>query len=114
MPIIIYNNILPFPGYRAINLFGIIFVRGDEPLSPRTITHETTHTKQMLETLFIGFYIWYLLEFFIKLITCLNWDRAYRSISFEQEAYAFEDCPYWPDQRGHYNWCVYVFRLISK
>lgn len=114
MPIIIYNKVLPFPGYRAINLFGIIFARGDESLSKRTITHETIHTKQMLETLFLGFYIQYLLEFLIKLIICFNWDRAYRSISFEQEAYNFDDYAGWPSIRGSYSWCVYVFKLISK
>lgn len=112
--LIIHNKVIPFPGYRAINLFGIIFARGDKPLSSRTITHEAIHTKQMQETLFLGFYIWYLLEFLIKLVICLNWHRAYRSISFEQEAYEFADCPYWPDRRSHYNWRVYVFKLINK
>ena len=112
--LIIHNHILPFPGYRAINLFGIIFARGNEPLSARTITHETIHTKQMLETLVIGFYIWYLLEFFIKLLICFNWDRAYRSISFEQEAYEFADCPQWPKQRGRWTWWTYVPKLVNK
>ena len=112
--LIIYNKILPFPGYRAINLFGIIFARGKEPLSARTITHETIHTKQMLETLVVGFYIWYLLEFLVKLVICFNWDRAYRSISFEQEAYEFADCPNWPKWRDHWFWNRYVFKLISK
>ena len=112
--LIIYNKILPFPGYRAINLFGIIFARGDKPLSASAITHETIHTKQMLETLIIGFYIWYLLEFLVKLLICFNWDRAYRSISFEQEAYEFADCPNWPKWRGHWTWSQYVFKLISK
>lgn len=112
--LIIYNKILPFPGYRAINLFGIIFARGDKPLSERTITHETIHTKQLLETLIVGFYLWYLLEFLIKLVICFNWDRAYRSISFEQEAYEFADCPNWPKWRGHWTWGRYVFKLIDK
>lgn len=112
--LIIHNKILPFPGYRAINLFGIIFVRGDKPLPVHTITHETIHTKQMLETLVIGFYVWYLLEFFIKLLICFNWDRAYRSLSFEQEAYEFMNCPNWPKQRKHWTWRTYVFKLINK
>lgn len=105
---------MPFPGYRAINLFGIIFARGDERLSQRTITHEAIHTKQMLETLIVGFYIWYLLEFIIKLVICFNWHRAYRSISFEQEAYEFADCPNWPKWRGRWTWWAYVFKLIDK
>ncbi len=112
--LIIYNKVLPFPGYRAINLFGIIFARGDKPLSERTITHETIHTKQMRETLFLGFYIWYLLEFLIKLLICFNWDRAYRSVSFEQEAYNFDGYPVWLNWRNRYIWRIYVFRLIGK
>lgn len=112
--LIIYNKILPFPGYRAINLFGIIFARGNKPLSARTITHETIHTKQMLETLIIGFYIWYLLEFLIKLVICFNWDRAYRSVSFEQEAYEFADFSNWPKWRWRWTWSMYVFKLIDK
>jgi hypothetical protein len=112
--LIIHNKILPFPGYRAINLFGIIFVRGDEPLSARTITHETIHTKQMLETLVIGFYIWYLLEFLIKLVVCLNWDRAYSSVSFEQEAFTYDRYPNWPEWRWHWTWWAYVFKLTNK
>ena len=112
--LIIYNKILPFPGYRAINLFGIIFARGDKPLSVRTITHETIHTKQMLETLVVGFYIWYLLEFLIKLLICFNWDRAYRSVSFEQEAYNFGGYPDWPSIRNKWFWSRYVFKLTNK
>lgn len=26
---IVRNNIIPFKGYKAVNLFGILFVRGD-------------------------------------------------------------------------------------
>ena len=114
MPIIIYNKVLPFPGYRAINLFGIIFVRGNKPLSLRTITHEEIHTKQMLETLVVGFYVWYLLEFLIKLVICFNWDRAYRSVSFEQEAYSFASYPDWPSLRSRWFWSRYVFKLTNK
>lgn len=112
--LIIYNKILPPSGYRAINLFGIIFARGSKPLSTRTITHETIHTKQMLETLVVGFYIWYLLEFLIKLLICFNWDRAYRSISFEQEAFDYDNWPYWPKRRRHWTWWTYVFTLSNK
>ena len=112
--LIIYNKVLPFPGYQAINLFGIIFARGSEPLSARTVTHELIHTQQMRETLFLGFYIWYLLEFLIKLLICFNWDRAYRSVSFEQEAYNFDNWSRWLYMRDYYSWRVYVFKLINK
>lgn len=35
---IIYNNIIPFPGFAAINLFGVIFARKKyRPLSKTTV-----------------------------------------------------------------------------
>lgn len=39
---IIKNNIIPFKGYKAINLFGIIFTRKD--LNEIDINHEKIHT----------------------------------------------------------------------
>lgn len=38
--IIIRNNIIPFKGFSAINLFGILFVRKDAVISEKTINHE--------------------------------------------------------------------------
>ena len=83
---VIYNRVIPFQGFSAINLFGVLFARKEyEPLSARTIRHEAIHTAQMKELGYIGFYIIYLLEWLYRLVTTKN---AYRSISFEREAYA--------------------------
>lgn len=42
---IVYNNIIPFKGFAAINLFGIVFARKSaEPLSAATVRHEAIHT----------------------------------------------------------------------
>lgn len=83
---VIYNKIIPFKGFSAINIFGVLFARKEyEPLSARTIRHEAIHTAQMKELGYIGFYIIYLLEWLYRLVTTKN---AYRSISFEREAYA--------------------------
>lgn len=84
---IVYNNIIPFKGFRAINLFGIVFVRGKRPLSKYIINHEQIHTYQMKYMLYIFFYLWYFIEWLIKLLLCFNFDKAYRNISFEKEAY---------------------------
>lgn len=52
---IIYNNIIPFPGFAAINLFGVIFARKEcRPLSETTINHEAIHTEQMKDLLYVG------------------------------------------------------------
>ena len=55
---IIYNNILPIKGFKAINLFGVIFVRKGLRFTPTDAIHEGIHTKQMVEMLFIFFYLW--------------------------------------------------------
>lgn len=82
---IIYNNIIPFNGFLAINLFGILFVRGTyRDLSATVLNHEKIHTAQMKELWYIPFYVIYLLEWIVRLFMPGN---AYRNISFEREAY---------------------------
>jgi hypothetical protein len=88
--IIVQNNLIPFKGFRAINLFGILFVRGSSSLSESTYLHERIHTRQMVELLYIGFYLAYLAEWLYLLCKYRNNSRAYRSISFEKEAYAHQ------------------------
>ena len=90
---VIYNNIIPFKGFSAMNLFGVIFARKEYyPISNRTVRHETIHSFQMKELLYIGFYIIYLLEWLIRiLIYPFTKTNPYRSISFEQEAYKHQD-----------------------
>lgn len=84
---IIYNRVIPFKGFKAINLFGIIFARKGSDISEQTIRHEKIHTRQMLELLVVGFYIWYIIEWLIKWAIYRDWFVAYRNISFEREAY---------------------------
>lgn len=81
---IIYNNIIPFPGFAAINLFGVIFARKEyRPLSETTVNHEAIHTEQMKELLYVGFYLCYLIEWVVRLFMKGN---AYRNISFRTTA----------------------------
>jgi hypothetical protein len=89
---IVVNRFLPPKGFLAINLFGVLFVRKLylSRVSSRVVNHERIHTAQMVETLFIFFYLLYSLEWLYWLIRRL-FDRTinpYRSISFEREAYA--------------------------
>lgn len=99
---IIYNNIIPFPGFKAINLFGILFARKGEIIGEETILHESIHTAQMKEMLYLGFYLWYIIEWIIKLF--IYGGNSYRNISFEREAYNNEDNPKYLETRKHYSW----------
>lgn len=103
---IIRNKVIPFPGYKAINLFGLLFVKQNAILKEKDINHEAIHTEQMKETLFIFFYIWYVLEFLFKWIFyySFEWKRAYHNISFEREAFENQDNLDYLKNRKHYAW----------
>lgn len=105
---IIYNNIIPFPGFSAINLFGVLFARKGARINDVTINHESIHTAQMKELLFIGFYLWYFLEWFIRLAMYVDAYKAYRNISFEREAYMNELDLNYLQSRNKYSFLKYM------
>lgn len=112
----IYCKHFPFKGYMGLTLCPWIFIREDckKRFSKKAERHETTHALQQLECLWIFFLILYGLEYIIKLLCTFSHKRAYRSISFEQEAYDHEDEVYYNDVRELYAWTKYVFKLYSK
>lgn len=96
---LIYNNIIPFKGFKAINLFGLCFVRNGMKMSDKDINHEKIHTAQMKELLYLPFYLLYLGEWVVRLFMKGN---AYRNISFEKEAYTNENDLTYLTRRKHY------------
>lgn len=104
---VIYNNILPL-GRRfvAINLFGVLFVRKGHHISPSLLNHESIHTRQMLETGIVFFYVIYVVEWGVRLLAN-GFDSygAYRHISFEREAYSHDnDLVYLTKRRAYAMW----------
>lgn len=88
---IVVNNIIPFPGYKAINLFGVLFVRKNAKIDNITLNHEAIHTAQMKELLYIFFYLFYVIDWLIGLVVYwFDTKRAYKEICFEKEAYQNE------------------------
>lgn len=90
---IIRNSLIPIgKGFGAINLFGVLFAKRDMHISPEVINHEKIHSAQMRELLYIPFYILYLLEWLVRLISHKGgiYD-SYYAVSFEQEAYRHGD-----------------------
>lgn len=91
--IIVYNNLIPFKGFHATTLFPFVFVRKDEgKLLPSAEYHERIHLRQQAEMIVIFFYLWYCIEFLVRLILKRNRIEAYRAISFEKEAKANMYC----------------------
>lgn len=107
---IIRNKYIPFGGFRAINLFGVLFVKGNAYISQQTINHESIHTAQMIELAYIGFYLWYVIEWIIRVL--ITKDRfshmAYRNISFEKEAYSCQSDASYLTYRMRYAWIRHI------
>jgi len=102
----VFNNILPVKGFAAINLFGILFVRKNVILTDRIINHERIHTAQMKELGYIFFYIWYVLEWLIKL--CKYGSKSYYNIAFEQEAFLNDEDLEYLEDRKRYSFIKYL------
>ena len=96
---IIENSLIPFKGFLAINIFGVIFIRKGGVLNEVVLNHEQIHTAQMKELGYVGFYILYLIEWIIRLFINKN---VYKSISFEKEAYENERNLDYLSNRRHY------------
>ena len=105
---VIYNDIIPFKGFKAITLWPWIFVRKGCNYTKTTDRHERIHGEQQKEMLIVFFYLWYGIEWFIKLCMYRNSGEAYKNISFEKEAYSNEKSPKYLDSRKHYAWIKYI------
>lgn len=89
---IIYNSFIPFPGYVAMIVFGIIFARKKyKPLAWYIINHEKIHHVQSTDFVpdgknFKGWHkFWAYCRFYVKYIG--YWMKyGYNNIPFEREA----------------------------
>ena len=86
-----FVKLITFNVANAITIFPFIFLI-DSKLKKNKIllNHERIHIRQQLELLIIPFYIWYLIQFLIKLAKYKSRNIAYLNISFEKEAYQNE------------------------
>ena len=72
-----------------------------------TRQHEAIHWRQQTEMLYIFFYLWYFIEWIIKLLTPPV--GAYKDISFEREAKHNQRYTGYLDTRKRFAW----YELIS-
>ncbi len=106
---LIYNNIIPTKGFVAVNLFGVLFVRKGKKINPFILNHESIHTRQMQEMLFVFFYFFYVFEWMIKCVYYRNSLIAYRSLSFEREAYRYERDLNYLKRRKLFSWVRFIW-----
>lgn len=105
-PVIIKSRFAP-KGF-CINILGTLWARDTSWLDSKVINHELIHTAQMRELLFIPFYLLYVLEWLYRLLEYRNFDKAYRNISFEREAYANGNDLTYLSRRSHFSWLRYL------
>lgn len=92
---IVVNDHIPFKGYKLMAVFPFVFVRREYYLKGSigntNMTHEKIHFAQQKELLLLFFYLWYGIEWLVRLVIYRNAHVAYRNISFEREAYYNEN-----------------------
>lgn len=122
-----YSKLIPFGKYYAITIFNNLFRREkyrNKPISKTTFNHESIHLQQELDFVFgcealytFGgciFYILYFIEWLFKAILSictLGRIKAYRSISFEQEAYNNQTNLEYLKNRKRFNWVKYILKV---
>lgn len=126
----IYNNIIPFKGFKAITIYPFVFVRKSSKFTADDERHELIHCIQQKEMLAVGivlmlalwvlgcgwwsllalpiFFWWYLVEWLVRIVQYGSPHKAYRNISFEREAYAWEKNEYYLSLRTCFAWVKYI------
>ena len=89
--ILFVSKYLTPKGFRGLTFFPFVFMADKEDkLNEIFINHEKIHLRQQLELLIVPFFIWYLMEFFVRWFQFKDKYVAYKNISFEREAYENE------------------------
>lgn len=94
--------------FSGLAIFPFIFIR-KEDYSINLLNHEYIHLKQQKEMLFIFAYLWYVIEYLIKLLYYRNFRKAYLSVSFEREARVGGNIIGYIGNRPMYNWLKFVW-----
>ena len=129
-------RVLLFFSYcEAITLGPVAFSKQrEEAVKQEYRNHEATHMRQWAEVTFLcatvlwllavtigtspwwgvaaplAYYVWYGLEYLVRLCLTCDGQKAYRAVSFEQEAYdnQYDDC--YNTDAGYFGWVKYMRR----
>lgn len=88
MRIVVAKSLVP-KGFVGITIYPFVFLK-EKKLEGNVvlINHERIHLRQQVELFIVFFFVWYGVEFLIRWLILKDKTKAYRAISFEQEAYA--------------------------
>lgn len=105
---IVRTRYIPFRGFKCMQFLCFILVRRGIELSDKDVRHESIHWEQQKELLIVFFWLWYVLEWLLRLLCYWDFKKAYRKISFEQEAYFHDELLYYLEHREKYYWRNYL------
>lgn len=78
-------------GFGGIAIFPFVILRTKAHAQDEAyLNHEKIHIRQQMELLVLPFFVWYGIEYLIRFLRYKDKVKAYRTISFEKEAYANE------------------------
>lgn len=106
---LIVNKYLLRKQFVGVTLWPFIIIKNEKlKEDPVFLNHEQIHLRQQLELLILPFYIWYVIEYAVRLLQYGNSYEAYRNISFEREAYQNEKDLHYLKQRSFLRFLNYI------
>ena len=95
--------------YSGMALFPFILLRDRRYAGDKVfLNHERIHIRQQAEMLVVPFFIWYAVEYLLRLIKYRDKHKAYKNISFEREAYGNEENPAYLKARRFWAFLKYI------
>ncbi len=108
MFVIVAKYLIP-KGFSGLTLFPFVILKEKRDVLNRVIMqHEKIHIRQQVEFLVLPFFIWYGMEYLIRILQYKHKHLAYRNISFEREAYANESQKDFLQKRQFWNFLNYI------
>ncbi|MDP2161616.1 MAG: hypothetical protein Q8K02_14120 [Flavobacterium sp.] len=108
MIVVVFKYLTP-KRFRGITLFPFVVLKSKlDKQNLILLNHERIHLRQQLEMLVVPFFIWYGVEFLIRLLQTRSKFKAYRMISFEQEAYENENDLDYLKKRSFWKFLTYI------
>ncbi|WP_281226604.1 hypothetical protein [Flavobacterium aquiphilum] len=108
MFVIVAKYLIP-KGYRGLTVFPFVFIKYRFDSENKVlVNHEKIHLRQQLELLVLPFFLWYFVEYAVRLLQYKNTNLAYRNISFEREAYANEQDLNYLEKRRFFRFWKYT------
>ena len=107
--IMVCQSLLKNTKISGITLFPFILLKRKEDLHNKILlNHEKIHLRQQVELLVIFFYLWYVVEYYYLYFKLKDSFLAYKSISFEREAYAMENDFNYLEKRKLWSFLKYI------